>query len=40
MRTKDGHYVSSSWIKRDNKESRNSGKFIKYYLYFYIQINH
>ena len=24
MRTKDGHYVSSSWIKRDNKESRNN----------------
>jgi len=24
MRTKDGHYVGSSWIKRDNKISRNN----------------
>jgi hypothetical protein len=24
MLTKDGHYVGSSWIKRDNKISRNN----------------
>lgn len=24
MRTKDGHYVGSSWIKRDNTTSRNN----------------
>ncbi|RIA88388.1 hypothetical protein C1645_877423 [Glomus cerebriforme] len=24
MRAKDGHYVGSSWIKRDNKTSRNN----------------
>jgi hypothetical protein len=24
MRTKDGHYIGSSWIKQDNKTSRNN----------------
>lgn len=24
MRTKDGHYIGSSWIKRDNVTSRNN----------------
>ena len=24
MRSKDGYYIGSSWIKRDNRSSRNN----------------
>ena len=43
MRIKDGHYVGSSWIKRDNKESRNNYCVAVNFLniiYICIHINH
>ena len=40
MQTKDGHYIGSSWIKHDNKTSRNNYciavNFFKYYLYLHL----
>jgi len=38
MRSKDGHYIGSSWIKRDNQSSRNNYCVAVIFLVLFIHI--
>lgn len=43
MRTKDGHYVGSSWVNHDNKTSRNNYCVAVNFLniiYICVHVNH